>query len=698
MSIDPLALPRRAVAWDDGSAPPDEVGQLLYRSNLLGADLRVTNYAGGNTSCKVAGVDPVTGEAITQLWIKGSGGDLGTLRREGLAVLDTARVRALERGYRGLEHEDEQAGLLAACACAPGAAPSIDTPLHALLPAAHVDHVHPDAVIALATAAGGRQLVEEVYGGELGWLDWQRPGFDLALRLRDLVGQRPGPRGVVLGGHGLICWADTSRACYENTLDIVERAQAHIERVHAASGAAPFGARRVADLDAGARTAQAARLLPLLRGLCSGARPPVMHFRDDPQVLEFIGSERVAALAAEGTSCPDHFLRTKRNPLLLDLPPDADPLASRARVEAALDAYRESYASYYARFATADSPPMRSADPVVVLWPGVGMATLAASKREARIAAEFYVNAIAVMRGASILGGPAGYRGLDEAEAFRIEYWALEEAKLRRMPPPRPLSGRVAMVTGGSGGIGRALARRLSADGACVVVADLDLGEAERVAAELGEQGLGVACDVGDEAAVERAFAAAALRFGSVDVLVNNAGISVSRPLLEHSVEDYERLHRVIDRGSFLMSRAFARQAILHGSGGDIVYVVSKNAVSAQPDNVGYASAKAAQLHQMRVLAAELGEHRIRVNAVNPDAVVQGSKIFAGGWGADRAAKYGVSPERLGEFYAQRTVLRREVLPEDVAAAVAVLIGGELGKTTGAVIPVDGGVAAAFLR
>jgi rhamnulose-1-phosphate aldolase/alcohol dehydrogenase len=694
---DPAAPTRPAAqTWDAAVAPHDEVGLLLYRSNLLGADLRVTNFAGGNTSCKLDGVDAVTGAATNQLWIKGSGGDLGTLRREGLAVLDTGRVRGLERGYRGVDHEDDQVALLGQCLCEPrGAAPSIDTPLHALLPAAHVDHVHPDAVIAVATADGGRGIVEELYGDQVGWLDWQRPGFDLALRLRDLVAARPGLRGVVLGGHGLICWGETSRSCYHTTIELIERAQAHIEKLQAGRGSPPFGARRVADLDAAARAAQATRMLPLLRGLCSAARRPVAHFRDDPPVLEFIGAESAPALAAQGTSCPDHFLRTKRTPLLLDLPPDADPVASRPHVEAALDGYREQYASYYRRFAGAASPPMRSADPVVVLWPGVGMFTLAASKSDARIAAEFYVNAIAVMRGATIL---SGYRGLDEAEAFRIEYWALEEAKLRRMAPPKPLSGRVAMVTGGTGGIGRAVARRLAADGACVVLADLDLDGSEQVVAELGEQGMAVACDVADEAQVESAFAAAALRFGGVDVLVNNAGISVSRSLLDHSVEDYERLHRVIDRGSFLMSRAFARQAVVQGAGGDIVYVVSKNAVAAQPDNVGYASAKAAQLHQVRVLAAELGVHGIRVNAVNPDAVVRGSKIFAGDWGTDRAATYGVPVERLGEFYAQRTLLGREVLPEDIADAVAVLAGPALGKTTGAVIPVDGGVAAAFLR
>ncbi|HXA29481.1 MAG TPA: bifunctional rhamnulose-1-phosphate aldolase/short-chain dehydrogenase [Candidatus Angelobacter sp.] len=673
----------------------DAVEALLDRSHRLGADLRVTNFAGGNTSCKVRATDPVSGEERVQLFVKGSGGDLGTLRRAGLAVLDVERVRALERGYRGVEHEDDQAGLLSACEAGPGAAPSIDTPLHALVPFTHVDHVHPDAVIALATCEGGEEIVAALYGGTVGWLDWQRPGFDLALRLRDLVAARPQLRGVVLGGHGLITWGDTSEECYRITLDAVERAARHIDAAAALREGPAFGGRRVEDLAPERRRAQAARLLPVLRGLCSGRRPVVAHFRDDPVVLEFAGSVDAARLARQGTSCPDHFLRTKRTPLLLDLAPGDDPVACRDRLAAAVAAYCDQYSAYYDANAQPDSPLMRDPQPVVVLWPGVGMVSMGATAAAARIAGEFYVNAINVMRGAEAL---SRYAGMSEAEAFRVEYWALEEAKLRRLPAEKPLSRRVALVTGAAGGIGAAIACRFAAEGACVVLADLDPADATALAAEIGEQATSLPLDVTDEASVERAFDEACLRYGGVDLVVNNAGISVSQPLVEHSLADYERLHAVIDRGSFLVSRAFARRAIAQGLGGDIVYVVSKNAVAVQPDNVGYSSAKAAQLHQMRLLAAELAQHGIRVNAINPDAVVRGSKIFSGGWGEERAARYGVDPDKLGEYYARRSLLGREILPEDIAAAAMVLVGGDLARTTGAVIPVDGGVPAAFLR
>ncbi|HEX4213134.1 MAG TPA: bifunctional rhamnulose-1-phosphate aldolase/short-chain dehydrogenase [Candidatus Dormibacteraeota bacterium] len=674
--------------------PADLVDQLIYRSNLLGADLRITNYGGGNTSLKVRGSDPVSGEDIEILWIKGSGGDLGTLRRTGLAALDNGRVAALERTYRGVDHEDDQVALLADCLVAPRqAAPSIDTPLHALVPHPHVDHVHPDALIAFATAGNGRRLVEELYGGTIGWLEWQRPGYDLALKLRDAIRERPDLEGLVLGGHGLITWAETAEACYERTLRVIERAADEIERRRGAGR--PFGGVAVAPIDGDARRRQATRALPLLRGLASGERSVIATFRDDDVVLDFAGSERAAALVEEGTSCPDHFLRTKKRPLLLDLPPAADPAERRDRLEAAFDAYREGYASYYRANADGDSPAMRSSSPVIILWPGVGMFSLAQNKRESRIAGEFYVNAINVMSGAETLGG---YHGLSDSEAFRIEYWALEEAKLRRMPPERPLSRRVALVTGAAGGIGGAIARRLTAEGASVVVADLDLEGAQSMAAELGEQAVGVAMDVTDERSIEEAFERATLTFGGVDLLINNAGISISSPLLETTLEDYEKLHRVIDRGSFLTSRAFARQAIAQGIGGDIVYVVSKNAVVAGTNNIGYSSTKAAQLHQMRLLAVELAPYGIRVNGINPDAVIRGSKIFAGDWGDNRARTYGVPREQLGEYYAQRTLLKREVLPDDVAAACFLLVSGELAKTTGAVIPVDGGIQAAFPR
>ncbi|HEX6487349.1 MAG TPA: bifunctional rhamnulose-1-phosphate aldolase/short-chain dehydrogenase [Candidatus Dormibacteraeota bacterium] len=689
MSITTRGLDR---LWRAADAPDDPVEQLLYRSHLLGSDLRITNFAGGNTSAKVATPDPVTGAAREVLWVKGSGGDLGTLQRGGLALLDVARLRELERTYVDVAHEDEQATLLSECLAGAGAPPSIDTPLHALLPFAHVDHVHPDAVIALATAEGGPDLVDEVYGGAVGWLDWQRPGFDLALRLRVLVNSRPGLRGVVLGGHGLVAWAEDSRTCYETTLDLIDAAAARLET--AQRGRRTFGGCRTEALDQAARRRQAVSMLPLLRGLAAheGA-VPVAAFRDDAPVLEFAGSADAARLVEAGTSCPDHFLRTKQRPLLLDLPPSAAP--DLQRVTAAFDAYRERYRAYHATYAGPASPPVRNANPVVVLWPGIGMFTLAATAAEARIAGEFYVNAINVMRGAEAVGG---YRGLAEAEAFNVEYWALEEAKLRRRPAPKPLAGRIALVTGAAGGIGAAIARRLAAEGAMVVAADLDQAGVDAVASELGEAGLGVPLDVTDSSSVEAAFESAVLRYGGVDIVVNNAGISLSKPLTETTLDDYERLHAVIDRGSFLVSRAFARIAERQQTGGDIVYVVSKNAIVAGPANVAYSAAKASQLHQMRVLAAELAPLGVRVNAVNPDGVVRGSKIFAGEWGDNRANVYGVERSQLGDYYAQRTLLKREILPEDVAAAVFVLMSGQLAKTTGAVIPVDGGIPAAFVR
>jgi rhamnulose-1-phosphate aldolase/alcohol dehydrogenase len=679
--------------WDDAVSPEDPVDQLLYRSHLLGSDLRITNFAGGNTSCKILAPDAVSGDAREQMWIKGSGGDLGTLRRDGLAVLDVERVRGLERGFRGVEHEDEQVGLLDACLVPPRAAPpSIDTPLHAFVPAAHVDHVHPDALIAFATAENGRTLAADALGPSVGWLEWQRPGYDLGLKLGRLITDHPQLNAVILGGHGLVAWGADARACYRTTIDVINRAHRFLsERENMTA----FGEEVTASLPPERRRRQGAAILPMLRGVRGRDRGAICHFRDDDLVLEFACASQAARLAAEGTSCPDHFLRTKRTPLILDVPPETEPAAARERIGAAFDAYRESYATYYEKHRSATSPPMRDANPVVVLWPGVGMFTLGRNKTEARIAAEFYVNAINVMRGAETL---SAYKGLSEAEAFRIEYWELEEAKLRRMPPPQPLSGRVALVTGGAGGIGGAIARRLTAEGAAVVIADLDLDNARGLASEIGEQAVAVRLDLTDESSVTACFEGAALAFGGTDILVNNAGITLSRSLTDTTLADYEKVHAVIDRGSFLASQAFARQAEVQGRGGDIVYIVSKNAVYAGPDNVAYGSAKAAQLHQSRLLAAELAPLGIRVNAINPDAVIQGSRIFEGAWGDDRAAKYGVPREKLGEFYAQRSLLKEEVLPEHVADACFALVGGLLPRTTGAVIPVDGGIPGAFPR
>ncbi|MFN2464038.1 MAG: bifunctional rhamnulose-1-phosphate aldolase/short-chain dehydrogenase [Candidatus Dormibacteria bacterium] len=680
--------------WLDAEAPTEPVDQLIYRSRLLGSDLRVTNFAGGNTSVKVPVTDPLSGEAYHQLWVKGSGGDLGTLGRAGLATLANERVRDLQKFFRGIEFEDEQVAQLADCIVGPrGAAPSIDTPLHAWVERAHVDHVHPDALIAFATAADGEAWMERIFGDELAWLDWQRPGYDLGLKLGGVIRARPGIKGVILGGHGLVTWADEARECYELTIDVINRAAAAIgER----TDGLPFGPTSK-PLPEAARRKQAARMMPILRGIgvdATGAAR-VGHFRHDDAVLEFIGSDSATRLVAEGTSCPDHFLRTKRSPLLLALAPDADPVVERDLIAAAFDAYREEYAGYYDRNAVPGSPAQRDGNPAIMLWPGIGMFSFARSKAEARITGEFYVNAINVMRGAEVLGG---YRGMDEGEAFRIEYWALEEAKLQRMPAEKPLSRRVALVTGGAGGIGRAITKRLAAEGANVVIADLDDDGASAIATDLGEQALALRLDVTDEDGVAAAFEAAALHFGGVDLLVNNAGITIAKPLAETTLSDYEKVHAVVDRGSFLMSREFARQALVQQVGGDIVYILSKNAVFVGPDNVAYGASKAAQAHQMRLVAAELATLGVRVNGVSPDAVIQGSKIFAGDWGRDRAAKYGVPQDKLGEYYAQRSLLKLEILPEDIANAAFALVGGLLGKTTGTILPVDGGVAAAFLR
>jgi rhamnulose-1-phosphate aldolase/alcohol dehydrogenase len=675
-----------------------QIEALLQRSNALGADRRVTNYAGGNTSCQVADVDPVTALPRTLLAVKGSGGDLGTLRREGLAYLDADRLRLLDARWTPETDDDEMVRLVDCCRCTDrtGAAPSIDTAMHGLLDAPHVDHLHPDAVIAFAAAADGEALVRACFGDEVGWVPWQRPGFTLARQIAALARERPRLRGVVLGGHGLTTWGASSEEARDTSLEVIRRCERWItEHGRTEPFGAVVGGRE--PLDAARRRAVAAALAPLLRGLASTDRRMVGHFCDDDVVLEFLSREAATRLVPLGTSCPDHFLRTKVRPLLLDLPADA-PFATQVERLRALHAeYREEYAAYYARHATPASPPMRGADPAIVLLPGIGMWSFGADKQTARVAGEFYVNAINVMRGAEAL---SRYAPIDEAEKFGVEYWALEEAKLRRLPPPRRLAGRIALVTGGGSGIGLATARLLASEGAAVVVADRDGEAAARAAAELGgaDRAVPVTVDVAGEAAVDEALAATCLAFGGVDLVVNNAGLSISAPLAETSADAWDRQHDVMARGSFLVSRAASRAMVAQGLGGDIVYVVSKNALVAGPDNVAYGSAKASQAHQVRLLAAELGPHGIRVNGVNPDGVVRGSGIFAGGWGAKRAGIYGVPEEELGRYYASRTLLGVEVLPEHVAAAILALCGGELPLTTGLLVPVDGGIPAAFPR
>src|SRR5580698_10074327 len=674
-----------------------EVAALLARSNRLGSDPRVTNYAGGNTSAKGTSTDPVTGRPAELLWVKGSGGDLGTLTESGLSVLRLDRLRALPDVYPGVDREDEMVAAFDFCAFGTGgAAPSIDTAMHGLVDSAHVDHLHPDSGIALATAADGERLTRECFGDRVAWVPWRRPGFQLGLDIAEIQRRHPDAIGVVLGGHGITAWGPTSDACESRSLEIIASAQRFLDQHGSAE---PFGALipELEPLPDAARRARAAALAPAIRGLASADRPQLGHFSDSPAVLDFLSRAKHPELAARGTSCPDHFLRTKVRPLLLDLPPGAGVQAAVTRLAELHQAYREDYRAYYERYADASTPPMRGADPAIVLVPGVGMFSFGADAQTARVAGEFYLNAINVMRGAEAV---SVYQPIPEREKFRIEYWQLEEDKLRRRPKPKPLAGRIALVTGAGSGIGRATAQRLAAEGACVVVTDRDGESAAAVAKGIGSRDVAGAAtaDVTDEASVAKAFDVAALAFCGVDLVVNNAGLSISKPLLETTLADWDIQHDVMARGSFLVSRRAAKIMTDQRLGGDIIYICSKNAVFAGPNNVAYGAAKADQAHQVRLLAAELGGIGVRVNGINPDGVVRGSGIFSSGWGAQRAAVYGVPEEELGAFYAQRTLLKREVLPEHVANAVSAICSDDFSHTTGLLIPVDAGVAAAFLR
>jgi rhamnulose-1-phosphate aldolase/alcohol dehydrogenase len=692
--------------WDVAEAAKlanDEVGLLIYRSNLLGADLRLTNYGGGNTSCKAMAKDPLTGVETEIMWIKGSGGDIGTLKRSGLAALYNDRLINLKNIYRGLEHEDEMVELFNHCIYdLSSKAPSIDTPLHGFLPFKHIDHLHPDAAIAIAAAKDGKRITAELFDNTIGWVDWRKPGFELGLELKACLDSNPGIRGIMLGSHGLFTWGETAYESYVNTLEVVEKCAEYIEESVRKNGSV-FGGKKIEGLAEQQRKEQAAKIAPVLRGLCSSERSMIGHFTDDSRVLEFINSNDLGRLAPMGTSCPDHFLRTKISPLILNLKPDADldkVEELRSQIEPLFEAYRKMYAEYYTTCKHPNSPAIRDSNPVIILYPGVGLFSFSKDKQTARVAAEFYTNAINVMRGAEAI---SEYTSLPRQEAFNIEYWLLEEAKLQRMPKPKSLSGKIALVTGSAGGIGKAISRKFAEEGAVVVLNDLDQDRLAAAGAqflkEFGRDSYAtVQLNVTEGADIKNAFTQAALNFGGIDIVVNCAGLSISKPIEEHTDKDWDLLYDVLVKGQFKITQEAVSVLRKQKRGGDILNIVSKNALVSGPNNAGYGSAKAAQLHLSRLNAAELGPDKIRVNVVNPDAVIADSKIWEGAWAEGRAKAYGITVAELPAFYAKRTLLNETILPEDIANACFAFVGGLLSKSTGNVLNVDGGVAMAFVR
>ena len=706
MSVNTTQFKHVSYLWDDAKAAElagDEVALLVYRSNLLGADLRLTNYGGGNTSCKAIAKDPLTGKDTEVMWVKGSGGDLGTMKRNGLAALHMDRLLNLKNIYRGIEHEDEMVELFNHCIYdLASKAPSIDTALHGFLPFKHIDHLHPDAAIAIAAAKDGKKITQELFGGKIGWVKWQKPGFDLGLLLKECLDENPGIRGIMLGSHGLFTWGDTAYESYMNTLEVIEKCAQYLEDNYSKKGPI-FGGQKIESLPKEQRLEKAAALAPILRGFCSSKTKMIGHFTDDDRVLQFINSNDLDRLAPLGTSCPDHFLRTKISPLVLNLSTGEnvnDTVAIKEKIAPLFEAYRKMYVDYYNTCKHLNSPAVRDANPVIILYPGVGMFSFAKDKQTTRVASEFYINAINVMRGAEAV---SEYTSLPRQEAFNIEYWLLEEAKLQRMPKPKALTGRIALVTGSAGGIGKAIAKKFAAEGACVIINDIN-EERLQIAMEEFKQLFGrdtaaaTLLDVTDNHTIEKAFAVTALAFGGVDIIVNNAGISISKSITDHSIEDWDRLYDILVKGEFLVSKAAVSMMRKQGTGGDIVNIVSKNAVVAGPNNAGYGSAKAAQAHLTRLLAAELGADKIRVNTVNPDAVIAESNIWAGGWAEGRAKAYGVTVAELPAYYAKRTLLNETILPDDIANACFAFVGGLLNKSTGNALNVDGGVAAGFLR
>ncbi len=688
--------------WDHEKAESlkgDEVALLLYRSNLLGSDLRITNYGGGNTSCKTMEKDPLTGKETEIMWIKGSGGDIGSLTRGGLAGLYVNKLRALKDVYRGLEFEDEMVALFNHCIYdLDSKAPSIDTPLHAFLPFKHIDHLHPDAAIAIAASKDGEAITKELWNGQIAWVSWQRPGFDLGLQLEEALNANPGIRGIMLGGHGLFTWGDTAYESYVNSLEVIDTASKYLHE-NFGKKRPVFGGQRVQSLAPEQRETQAAKLAPVLRGLASSYDRMVGHFTDSEKVLEFANSHDIDKLAPMGTSCPDHFLRTKISPLVLDIPADADLSDTKSlkeKLSSAFEDYRKYYTKYYEEHKRGNSPGMRDPNPVIIIWPGVGMFSFAKNKQTARVASEFYVNAINVMKGAEAV---SEYVSLPLQEAFDIEYWLLEEAKLQRMPKEKPLSRKIALVTGSAGGIGKAIADKLAEGGACVVITDIDEGRVQTAVKTFGKDvAAETLLDVTSVDSIEKAYEKACLAFGGVDIIVNCAGLAISKPLDQTEEKDWDLLNDVLVKGQFLVSKKGVEILRAQGLGGDIINIVSKNALVSGPNNVGYGTAKGAQIHMSRLLAAELGPDKIRVNVVNPDAVIEGSKIWEGKWAEGRAKAYGIKVEELPAFYAKRTLLNEIISTEDIANGVLAFVGGLLSKSTGNVLNVDGGVAAAFVR
>lgn len=706
MSTKTTSFKHVSYLWDEEAAAKlqgDEVSLLIYRSNLLGADLRLTNYGGGNTSCKAMAKDPLTGDETEVMWIKGSGGDIGTLKKSGLAALYVDRLRALKNVYRGIDYEDEMVELFNHCIYdLASKAPSIDTPLHGFLPFAHIDHLHPDAAIAIAAAKDGEKITKELFNGTIGWVPWQKPGFDLGLQLKACLDENPGIRGIMLGSHGLFTWGNTAYESYINTLEVIEKCAEYLEQNYGKKGPV-FGGQKIKSLAKADRLNKAADLAPVLRGFCSSERSMIGHFTDDDRVLEYINSNDLDRLAPMGTSCPDHFLRTKISPLVLDLKPEddiSDVAALKEKLKPAFEAYRQMYQDYYNTCKHPNSPAIRDSNPVVIIYPGVGMFTFAKDKQTARVASEFYVNAINVMKGAEAI---SEYTSLPRQEAFNIEYWLLEEAKLQRMPKPKSLSGRVALVTGSAGGIGKAIAKKFAEEGACVILNDMNAERLQDASAEFikefGKDTSAIATlDVTNQNHIDEAMKVAALNFGGVDLIVNNAGLSISKTIEDHTEKDWDLLYDVLVKGQFMVTQAATKVMKKQAMGGDVINIVSKNALVSGPNNAGYGSAKAAQLHLSRLNAAELGADGIRVNVVNPDAVISDSNIWAGGWAEGRAKAYGITVEELPAYYAKRTLLNKIILPVDIANACFAFTGGLLSKSTGNILNVDGGVAMAFTR